>query len=365
MMTNKAEFQQIDGEVNPNMEYAKGFGELAHKTAYSGYPEHGMTNLGDNKAKMIDIPKVYQKHVTDIRTKALDPTTGTTPTNAGQVLVPVSVDREFTNLTVVETPLRTLIRRVSNQGLTADYNRITALGGGSFLGLGAAIPPSEETYTRAYVPLKYMYVRGGVLGQAEAGMAGFFSMGGMELEIMNKTNAMYQLEEDTIINGAIATDPLEFDGLITIVTAGGQTDNKAGAAISLDDIRAMATDIFEAKGKPSLIVTDGNTMDAVSKLLEDQYRQVDRVQGAFGMEAIMFHHYTGKIPMIVDYFMPTTAAGRAMLMLDMRHIEMRVLLDYTLVPLGITRDATEFFIKSYLALVVKAPTFQGIIYNIE
>lgn len=353
------------GDIDVAAEYSAGFGELHNKTAYSGfYTEAGIKSIATKKAEMIEAPQVYLKHCKSEITKALDPTTGTTPSNAGQVLVPVAVDREFTNLALVETPLRSIIRRVSNQGLTADYNQITALGAGNFLGLNAAIPVSEDSYARQYTPLKYMYIRGGVMGQAEAGMAGFFNVSGMDMEVQNKTQAMYQLEEDTIINGDVSSDALEYSGLIKLITDGGQTSNLAGAPVTLDNIKSMATTIFKAKGKPSLIVTDGDTMDAITKQIEDQYRQADRVTGAFGMEAVMFHHYTGKIPMIVDYFMPTTATARALLMMDMRYIENRVLLDYTLVPLAVTRDATEFFIKSYLALIVKAITFQGIVYNI-
>lgn len=372
MMTNSEYEAQFKGhgDVDTHYEYSLGFGELNNKSAYNGFfKANGSSKLQTKGADYIKAPQVYLKHCEGLmadatHTKALDPTTGTTPTNAGQVIVPVAVDREFTNLTIVDTPLRSLIRRVSNMGLTADYNQITALGAGNFLPLNSAIPPSNETYARQYTPLKYMYIRGGVMGQAEAGMSGFFNVSGMNLEVQNKTQAMYQLEEDTIINGDVSSDALEFSGLIKLVTDGGQTDNNAGAAVTLDEIKALATKIYKAKGLPGLIVTDGDTMDAITKQIEDQYRQADRRTGAFGMEFVMLHHYTGQIPMVVDYFMPTTATARALLMLDMRHIEMRVLLDYTLVPLAVTRDATEFFIKAYLALIVKAITFQGIIYNI-
>ena len=375
MKMNEPQFKEM-GEIDVDYNYEKGFGSMKSKTAYAGVftESDSYKNLADPKCKGIDTPSILKKHVSSMldkamgrmNTKALEPDGGGSTSATGNVLVPISVDREITDLTEVPTPLRLLIRRESNRGLSADFNQLTTLGDPQFLGMNASIPGTSDTYARVNVPMKFVYVRGGVFGQTEAGMSGFFDVAGMDLEIRNKTNALYQLEENTIINGDATSNALEFSGMIKIISDGGQSTNKSGAALELADIRDIVTKVFHVgRGRVSLCVTDGYTWDNIASKLEDQYRNVDRRTGMFGMEMIMFNTYVGKVPIIVDFFMPTTGGAREFLALDMRYWAMRVLLDYTLVPLGITRDATEFFIKAYYALICKAPAKQGRIYAIE
>ena len=348
------------GHINADSAYRSSFGNTANKTVYAGHVEPGFQGSINWKQ---NLRGTVGKTVTGNVDKAYTSTIGTTPTNAGQVLVPVWVDEAMVDLTRIDTPLVNIIPRVTNRGLTADWNQITTIASGAFLAEDAALPDQDDDFARQFTPIKFGYAIGRVTGQLQSGAAGFIDA--MGLAVRNKTLALKRLEENTIINGDVGSDPLEYDGLIVTLTAGGSgNQDLSGAGVSLDNIMTALTNAYNNGGLPNLIVTDAVTLQAIRALMLDQFRYVNTVEIAWGLRIVAFETHFGTIPVMPDRFMPSGSGVKALMALDLSVIEMRVLQDVTMELLAKTNDSQKFFLKVYEALVVKAPQFNSLIFNI-
>lgn len=280
-----------------------------------------------------------------IQKASLDTQTGG-PGTAGTALIPVWVDPNIVDRTDKQTPLRNLLRRVAVRGQTYDYIPLTQKGGAQFHAEGGAIAVQVDSYDRESVQMKYLYARGQVTGQIQAANRGWMDMNGLDLRV--KAKSVAEKEEDTIINGDVSSNALEFDGLIQLITT--NTTDVSGN-VTLAGIRAEFAASFNNQGEISLAVTDKSTHNYIKGLLLDIQRQIAQpaeglpfgIPGAFSFDGVNF---------IADRFMPTTSTQRRILYLDERYVFMAVLLDMAFEPLAKTLDATEYMMKEYLALVV-------------
>jgi len=89
-------------------------------------------------------------------------------------MVPIYVDPRIVDVTRKFTPIVELIARVTNQGMTADYNKITAKGGGYTAAEDAALAETNDTYDRQSTPIKWLYAVGRTTGQMQAAMFIYF-----------------------------------------------------------------------------------------------------------------------------------------------------------------------------------------------
>lgn len=279
---------------------------------------------------------------------------------AGSALIPVWVDTEVVDQTAFETPLRMLIRRIAVKGKTYDFNAITAKGGASWRGEDSSLPEDVDTYDRLSVNIKFGYSVGRLTNPAIAAMRGYVDASALDLSV--KTAALFELEEDTIINGDASTYPTEFNGLIQSITT--NTTNNAGAAITLAGVRSELAETYQAKGRTDLIVTDVHTHNYFKGLLMEFQRQPSTpaqnlpfgIPGAFEFDGVS---------VIRDQFMPTTAASRRMLFLDTRYLVMAVLLDVTFQEIPTLNDSRKYMLKVYEALAVKYEGAMSQIYGIQ
>ena len=147
------------GNIDCKSAYSHSFGALKDGTRYAD-----AWNQIDYRPEL--------KNRMSIGMKALTSTTGGEGT-AGYALVPIYVDPRIVDVTRKFTPLVELIPRVTNQGLTADYNKITAKGGGYTAYEDAALPETTDTYDRASVSIKFLYAVGRITGQMQAAMPSY------------------------------------------------------------------------------------------------------------------------------------------------------------------------------------------------
>jgi len=283
-----------------------------------------------------------------IQSKALGPTTGGTGT-AGVALVPVYVDPRLVDLSRKYTPMVELIPRVTNQGLTADYNRITSKGGAVTANADAPLADADDDYERASESIKYLYSVGRVLGPMQAAMPSYIAEGfqatgaginqnpftsagvpsAKQLEVLMKARAMKELEENLIWNGDDDSDATQFNGIID---------------------QQSATNVNDLDG-------------AALRYSPDQLKVGGELP--FGVpQAIIIHTLVGPIPLIPSQYLSATASNRQLWFLDMDWIEMRVLQDMTYEDLAKLNDSSKFMLKIYECLIVRAPQFNAFIDNI-
>ena len=96
---------------------------------------------------------------------------------AGYAMIPVYVDPMIIDQTRKYTPLVELIPRVTNRGIYADYNKITAKGGASTGAENGDLVESDTTYDRASTAIKYLYAVGGVTGQTNVAQPAYTIQG--------------------------------------------------------------------------------------------------------------------------------------------------------------------------------------------
>lgn len=360
--------------VDAKSAYSHSFGALNDKTRYVD---------GWNG---VDYRPILQEKMS-MGMKALTSTTGGAGT-AGYALVPIYVDPRIVDTTRKFTPLVELIPRVTNQGLTADYNIITAKGGGFTAAEDAALSETNDTYDRASVSIKYLYAVGRVTGQSQAAMPSYilegfqptgsglgggepFSPSGVpnakQLEVVMKARELRELEESLIVNGDASTTTTEFSGIVKLQSTTNVVDLD-GAALTWDDIETAVRYAFDDGGRPKIAVASSAVVQDIRKIVIDTFRYNPSDMNGnlpFGVAAsLVLQTMVGPIPVIPSMYLSNTSGAKQIYFLDTDYIEMRVLQDMTYEDLAHTNDSQKFMLKIYECLIMRNTAFNGFIDDI-
>lgn len=364
---------------NVNLAYAQSFLGTPHKTVYSD--PAGFKGMGAIDMKT----PLNEQH--SIGLKAQGVTSGGAGT-AGYAMVPVFVDPRVTDQTRKYTPFYELIPKVTNQGMYADYNIITAKGGAISALEDAALGETNTTYDRASTAIKFFYAVGRVTGPSMAAQPAYV-LGGLnpgagsigpfsdasapnakQMEILVKTREMAERLENACINGNASADASEFSGIATLQTSTNGV-NKANTALSLDDVHTAVQYAFDDGGRPNLAICSSSVYSDLLKLLTQKIGYLKAEQQVFwGFTTIVLHTMVGSIPVVPSMYMANTYNASALVnskkiyFLDMSVIEMRVLQDMTYFDLAKTNDSEKFAIKFYGCLINKNTSFCSSVYAI-
>jgi len=360
MIMDKAHYQGQPDNFDPITEFDKSFaGALQVRKDQFG----GMSAEYWNPFTGLDMKKqILDAHVAKaarINKVSIDSQTGGAGT-AGTALIPVYVDPLYVDRTIRETPLRNLYPRRAVRGATYDYIPLTSKGGAVWAAENAVIADQVDVYDRESVYIKFLYAKGRISGPSIPMMQGFIDP--TQLDMAVKTASIMEAEEDAIINGDASTNTEEPNGLIIGITT--NTTNRSGGLPTLPLIRAEFDTAYNANGQINLCVTDTTTHSYIKGLLMDFQRSVDRpakdslafgIPGAFVFDEALF---------IKDKFMPTTAAAKRILFLDMRYNFMAVLLDLTFEQKYNENDNYPYLLKEYITPVNTFESAQTQMYGI-
>lgn len=348
--------------------YQVTFANLAHKTKYldpvSGYdlrPEAGF--------------------------KATDTSQGGAGT-AGFAMIPVFLDPRIVDESRKRTPLVELFPRVTNLGMFADFNNITAKGAAFTAAEDGAFAETDDTIDRSSVPIKFLYSVGRVTGPALAGQPAFVldgfqgsgsGLGGsafgdvaspnaMQFRIITASRALKELEESLIVNGDASTTATEFSGIVKLQSTTNVVD-LSSTALVFDDLEQAVQLSFDDGGIVKLAIGSSSAVRDVRKIILDtfRYNPSDIPNGVlpFGVpSAILLHTLVGPVPLIPSMYLSNVSGAKQIYFLDTDYIEMRVLQDMTFDRLGKANDSDKFFLKIYECLVMKNPKFNGFVDNI-
>jgi len=322
-----------------------------------------------------------------VNMKALSTTAGGTGT-AGYAMIPVYVDPRIVDVTRKETPLVELIPRVTNQGMYADYNKITAKGGAFTAAEDAALSETTTTYDRASTQIKFLYSVGRITGPTQQAMPsymmeGFQPQGGglgnssfsnvgapnaKQQEVLIKARELRELEENLIINGDADTTATQFSGIVKLQGVDNVVDLD-GAALTYDDIEKAVLYAIQDGGRPKLAVASPSVVKDIRKIILDTYRYnpSDNASGAlpFGIApSLVLDTMAGKIPVIFSRFLSDTSGAKQIYFLDTDWIEMRVLLDMTYEEFGKVNDSNKFMLKIYECLIIRNTAFNSFVDDI-
>jgi hypothetical protein len=367
----------VVGSIDTKSAYSHSFGALKDKTRYV---DPWMTG-SDMRETLNETLKTGMA-----RMKALSTTAGGAGT-AGYAMIPLYVDPRVVDVTRKETPLVELSPRATNQGMYAEFNKITAKGGAFVAAEDAALSDTTDTYDRVSTQIKFLYAVGRITGPTQAAMPsymleGFQPQGGglgtstfgnvqapnaKQLEVLMKARELRELEEDLIINGDTDDDANEFNGIVDLQSTTNQLDLDS-AALTYDDIEEAVLYAVQDGGRPNLAVASPSVVKDIRKIIIDTYRYSPTdLAGSlpFGISAsLVLDTIAGKIPVIYSRFLSDTSGAKQIFFLDMRWIEMRVLQDMTYEDLAKTNDSQKFMLKIYECLIMRNTAFNSFIDNI-
>jgi len=324
----------------------------------------------------------------EIQIKALNTTSGGAGT-AGYALVPVFVDPVIVDRSRKYTPLVELIPRVTQMGMYADFNVITAKGSAFVAAQDAAMTEHDDTEDRVSKPIKFLYSVGRITGPMQAAMPSYMIMGMTPIgsgagpttfapasamsakhkEVITKSRAMKELEENLILNGSVSSDANEFDGIVIQQATTNQYD-ASSAALTWDMVEETVQYAFDDGGRPNLAVASSSVVTALRKLMLDSGRYtMDNLSAGsvlpFGVPAqIVIQTMVGPISVIPSMFLSNVVGAKQIFFLDMDYIEMRVLQDMTYEELAHVNDSSKFMLKIYETFIMRAPGFNSFIDNL-
>lgn len=349
--------------------YAQSFGSMPHGTVYAD--EAGMKGIGAVD-KRSDIRGAFSNGMAQL--KAHGVTSGGAGT-AGYAMVPVYVDPKIIDTTRKYTPIVELVPRVTNQGMYADYNIITAKGGAFTAGEDAALSETNTTYDRQSTAIKFLYSVGRVTGPSIAAQPSYVLAGmnpgsgatgpfqdqgspnSMQQEVLVKTREIRELQENLIVNGNAGSDATEYSGIVTLMST-TNTVAKSGAALSLDDINTAVQYAFDDGGRPNLAICSSAVYTDLLSLLTQKIGYLKAESQVFwGFTTIVLHTMVGSIPVIPSMYLTNTSSSKAIYFLDMSVVEMRVLQDMMYEELAKTNDSRKFMLKIYEAFLIKNTSF--------
>lgn len=351
--------------------YAASFLNTPNHTVYNnpaGFIMKGVEYSGSTTVEAL------REKLSSVAMKALETTSGGAGT-AGYAMVPIYVDPRVVDTTRKFTPLVELVPRVTNMGMYADYNQITAKGGAVTAAEDAALTETDTTYDRQSTEIKFIYAVGRVTGPAIAAMPGWILAGlnptggatgtftdqgstnAKQMEVLVKTREIREKEESLIINGDASTDATQFSGIIKLMGATNTVD-KNTSALALDDIDTAIQYAFDDGGRPNLAVCSSGVYTDLLGLLTAKIGYLQPTQQVFwGFSTIVLNTMVGQVPVIPSMYMSNVSGSKAMYFLDMSVVEMRVLQDLTYEDLAKTNDSEKFMLKVYEALIIKNTAF--------
>lgn len=302
----------------------------------------------------------------------------------GYAMVPIAVDPRIIDQSRKFTPLRELFPRVTNIGMTADYNLVSSKGAAHTGTEDPALAEEDDDIDRASTGIKFLraigrvtgvsiaaypsYLLEGVSSTGSSPVAGSFGAGSApnakQLAVLLRARALMELEENLIINGNKTTsgitgnpDGTEFDGIIQLMST-TNTVAKGTTAMGLGDIDTAIQYAFDDGGRPNLAACSSAVYTDLLALLTAKIGYLQPSKEVFwGFSTIVLHTMVGEIPVIPSMFMSNTTAEKAIYFLDLDVVEMRVLQDMTYQDLAKNSDSEKFFLKIYECLIIKNTAF--------
>ena len=379
----KATFSKMPGQFDPRGAFNQSFfgaiqhGDKYHDVDLKTMDVHDMRPALNNAA--------YQAQ---LKYSGVSSATAGGAGTAGVAMIPVYVSPEVTDRSRKLTPFVEMTSRVANMGVTHDFNFISSKSAAVFGGEMPALADQDYTPDRSSVAMKYMYSKGSVSGQRQAAQPPYMvsgqatttgaGLGGspfgsvsapnaLQAEVLVRTRALKELEEDSFWNGDTDDSSLEFNGIIDQQADTNDTD-KNTTAIDYDDLEGAAKDAYDDSGFPNIAGASSAVVKDVRKIIFDAYRYTPADMTTnlpFGITSrLTIETLYGSVPLLPSQYISNTSGSKALYLLDMTEIYFAVLQDATYEELAKTTDGRSFLIKQYEALIMRAPQFNACVTEI-
>jgi len=292
----------------------------------------------------------------------------------GAILTRENLAGFVTKLTYRQTPIRDRLMRKKGSGLAASWNVLTAKGSGSTPFAEGGTPAEVNTsYARRSAIYKELGATKSITDKMLAAGQSF-----TDLEVLETEVAMREViedEESLIITGDATGSPIEFDGLVNLITTNVTDDANSALGFRTDLLDAEIARLVNDQGViPTAIYCSYGMKRAINQSLAGDVR-VNINQGATeglttGLDISFYQSMVGKLPIIGTMAVPddtTTYPGNTVsdiYIVTEKHRGEDVLFLEDLYPIGKsmldrTGAAIRFMVTECTVLVCRAEEFQA------
>ncbi len=230
---------------------------------------------------------------------------------AGPILVRENLSPFVNRLTEKETPIRDRLTRKTGSGLAASWNVLTAMGVGNAPFAEGTTPTEDATsYVRRSAIYKELGKTKSITDRMLAAGYTFLEQEAEQTEVAMRE--VIQDEEQLIITGDANGNPLEFDGLDSLITTNVTDDNNNALGFRPDLLEAEIATILNTYGvRPTAIYCSYQMKRAINQYLLGDVR-VNINQGTDGLtvgtDADFYQSMIGKLPIIPTFAVPNDSA---------------------------------------------------------
>jgi hypothetical protein len=292
-------------------------------------------------------------------------------TTSGSYAEREHLDNRITDITNRKTPLLDRIRRIKANGVTHEWDMITALGSTDTAVAECGTPPANEaTITRYSAAVKTFATRVEICDKAQWGSADYFNLS--ETHLSMGMRKIVQDVEKKCFYGNSDVNPAEFDGIYEIVddNASGNIIDGAGVAITEAKINSAIQVVLDNGGVADSIFMAADDLRDWADLWASKVTYMDPTGGmTTGYNVARYMSFAGPLDIVMDTFItdatsPNTYGDAFVLTLeDIALAETEPM--YRLPSYrGLTLAETQAVVWNCV-LEVKIPQFQAIVKNVQ
>lgn len=282
--------------------------------------------------------------------KELTDAFNTTDGTPSGVLIPERISQGIRRFVETSSPIYNITRRVPWTTKFYEYRKVTALPTAGANAEGVIQDPSNASYGKNLVTMKWISTRGKVTGPALDSTQDMLNLWMEEIDLHSV--ALVRAIEMMIVAGNAEgkddAEALEFTGLK------GQITRTIEAGTSAEDapltLAILDEAIDDGLESPTHIILDKSRGRRIWSLLQAQQRFLDRTEVEGGFKVPVY----GDLPIIRMDNEAATKLGNEVLLPNMNRVVMPVLREPTFEKLGkVEEDAEAFYIRMYATLAVE------------
>jgi len=218
------------------------------------------------------------------------------------------LDNRLADITDRKTPFLDKVAKRKANGITHEWDMITALGSNDTATAECGTPPDNEaTITRYSAQIKTFASKVEVCDKAQWGASDYFDV--MDMHVMHGMRKIYQDVEKKSFYGDATVSPNEFDGIYNLVTdyASANIVNASANKISTTYIDTAIQSILDQGGMPETLFISARDIRDLATTWSSVVMYNDPGAGmTFGYNLARYMSYAGPLDITMDLFINTT-----------------------------------------------------------
>jgi len=281
------------------------------------------------------------------------------------------LDARMADITDRKTPFLDKVKRQKANGITHEWDMITALGSTDTATAECGTPPENEaTITRYSAQIKTFASKVEVCDKAQWGASDYFDL--MDMHLMHGMRKIIQDVEKKSFYGDATGTPAEFDGIYNLVldNASANIVNASANQISTTYIDSAIQTVIDQGGMPDTLFISARDIKQLATTWASVVTYNDPGAGmTFGYNLARYMSFAGPLDIIMDTFINTTNSINTpyddAFIMTMNEVALAEAEPMYKLPVyrGLTLAETQTVVWN-LVLEMRIPQYQAIIKNI-